>query len=158
DTLNLKRPTGALVASVTAQSPAGRAGLRGGDVVISVDGQAVDDPNAFDYRFATKPLGGQAQVGILRGGREGIVTVTLETAPDTGRDEVVIRSRSPFRGAKVANLSPALTDELRLDAAAAGVVVLDVEDGSEAQNLGFQRGDIVVSVNNEKVAQTRDLE
>ena len=71
----------------------------------------MDDPNAFDYRFATKPLGGQAQIGILRGGREGIITVTLETAPDTGRDEMVISSRSPFRGAKVANLSPALTDD-----------------------------------------------
>jgi Do/DeqQ family serine protease len=158
DTLNLKRPTGALVASIVPQSPAERAGLRSGDLILSVDGLTVDDPNAFDYRFATKPLGGATQLGILRGGRESKLTVALETAPDTGRDEIVIRSRSPFLGAKVANLSPALADELRLDSAAEGVVVLGVEDGSEAQSLGFQRGDIVVSVNNEKVAHTRDLE
>jgi Do/DeqQ family serine protease len=158
DSLNLKRPTGALVASVVAQSPAARAGLRSGDLIMSVDGQSVDDPNAFDYRFATKPLGGQAQLGIVRGGHESTVAVGLETAPDTGRDELVIRSRSPFLGAKVANLSPALADELRLDSSAAGVVVLDVENGSQAQNVGFQRGDIVMSVNNEKIAHTRDLE
>ena len=45
---------------------------------MSVDGQAVDDPNAFDYRFATKPLGGSAKLGVLRGGREQAVTVALQ--------------------------------------------------------------------------------
>jgi Do/DeqQ family serine protease len=158
DSLSLSRPIGALVASVVPESPAGRAGLRSGDVIMSVDGQAVDDPNAFDYRFATKPLGGQTQIGILRGGHEAKLAVALETAPDTGRDEIVIRSRSPFLGAKVANLSPALADELRLDSSAQGVVVVGVEDGSTAQTFGLQRGDIVMSVNNEKITQTRDLE
>jgi Do/DeqQ family serine protease len=158
DTLNLKRPSGALVASVVPQSPAARAGLHSGDLIVSVDGQAVEDPNAFDYRFATKPLGGEAQLGIMRGGREGTLAVSLETAPDTGRDELVIRSHSPFLGAKVANLSPALADELRLESQDEGVVVLEVAEGSTAQTLGFQRGDVVLSVNNEKITQTRDLE
>jgi Do/DeqQ family serine protease len=158
DSLNLKRPSGALVASVTPQSPAARGGLRSGDLIISVDGQVVEDPNAFDYRFATKPLGGTAQLGIVRTGREAMLAVALETAPDTGRDELVIRSRSPFLGAKIANLSPALADELRLESSAEGVVVLEVTEGSTAQTLGFQRGDLVLSVNNEKIAQTRDLE
>src|SRR5215813_10556776 len=54
DSLNLKRPVGALVSSVVARSPAARAGMRTGDLVVSVDGQEVDDVNAFDYRFATK--------------------------------------------------------------------------------------------------------
>src|SRR5215472_11324687 len=144
DSMGLQRPTGALVASVAPQSPAGRAGLRTGDLIVSIDGQEIDDPNAFDYRFATKPLGGEAQVGIVRAGREARLAVALETAPDTGRDEIVIRSRSPFLGAKVANLSPALADEMRLDTSAEGVVVVEVADGSAAQNLGFQRGDVVV--------------
>ena len=53
--------------------------------------------------------------------------MALQTAPDTPRDEIIIRSRSPFSGAKVANLSPALADELQLDSADQGVVILDVD-------------------------------
>src|SRR5580704_10207907 len=52
DSMGLKRPAGALVASVSSGSPADRAGLKAGDVILTVDGQAVDDVNAFDYRFA----------------------------------------------------------------------------------------------------------
>ena len=133
------------------------AGLKAGDVIVSVDEQAVDDPNAFDYRFATKPLGGTATLGLLRGGRELSVKVALQTAPATPRDEITIRSRSPFSGAKVANLSPALADELQLQNADDGVVIVDVDNGSYASNLGFRRGDVIVSVNGEHIAKTRDL-
>ena len=90
DSLGLKRPAGALVASVVADSPAARAGLEAGDLIVSIDSQAVDDPNAFDYRFATKPLGGTAQLGVLRAGREIKLAVALQTAPETPRDEIVI--------------------------------------------------------------------
>jgi Do/DeqQ family serine protease len=156
--LGLKRPAGALVASVTPKSPAARAGLKTGDLLVAVDGQPVDDPNAFDYRFATKPLGGQAQLGIVRSGRESRLGVGLESAPETPRNEVVIQSRSPFLGAKVANLSPALAEELRLDSAAEGVAVVAVADGSVAQSIGFQKGDVVLTVNSEAIAKTADLQ
>ena len=158
DGLGLKRPAGALVASVTPASPAARAGLKTSDLITAVDGQAVDDPNAFDYRFATKAIGGTARLGVLRAGKETAVSVALEAAPDTPRDEIVIGQRSPFQGAKVGNLSPALADDLRLDPSAQGVVILDVANGSSAQGLGFRRGDLVLSVNNTKIAKTRDLE
>ncbi len=158
DSMGLKRPAGALVADVTPQSPAARAGLEAGDVIVSVDGQEVDDPNAFDYRFATKPLGGTANLGVMRRGRNLAISVALETAPETPRNEIIIRSRSPFSGAKVANLSPALADELQLDNANQGVVIVDVDSGSYASNLGFQRGDVIVSVNGEKITRTAELE
>jgi Do/DeqQ family serine protease len=158
DSLGLKRPSGALVANVTADSPAARAGIRTGDVIVSVDGTAIDDPNAFDYRFATKPLGGTARVGLMRQGRESVVAVALQPLPETPRDEIEIKSASPFRGATVANLSPALADELRLDPQASGVVITAVAGGSTAQAIGFQPGDIIVDVNNEKIDKTADLE
>ncbi len=158
DSLGLKRPSGALVASVVAGSPAARAGIRTGDVIVSVDGAEVDDPNAFDYRFATKSLGGTAQVALLRQGHETVVPVALQPLPQTPRDEIEISSASPFRGATVANLSPALADELRLDPQSHGVVITAVADGSTAQTIGFQPGDIVVAVNNQKIAKTADLE
>ncbi len=158
DSMGLKRPAGALIANVLPNSPAARAGLKPGDVIVSVDGQGVDDPNAFDYRFATKPLGGSALIAALRGGREVAATVALQTAPDVPRDELTIHSRSPFSGAKVANLSPALADELQLQDANDGVVVLDVDSGSYASNLGFRRGDIITEVNGQKIRKTRELE
>jgi Do/DeqQ family serine protease len=157
DSLGLKRPAGALISNVLRDSPAAQAGLKPGDLILSVDGQSVDDPNAFDYRFATKPLGGTAELGLLRAGREIEAKVALRTAPSSPRDEITIRSRSPFSGAKVANLSPALADELQLANADRGVVVLDVDSGSIASNIGFQRGDIIMSVNNQRIEKTRDL-
>jgi len=158
ESLGLKRPAGALVATVGEKSPAARAGLKTGDLIVAIDGQTVDDQNAFDYRFATKPLGGSAQIGIVRGGKELTLKIALETAPETPRDEIVIRSRSPFMGLKVANISPALADELRISESLEGVVVVDIADGSLAQNLGFQKGDVIAAVNNEKVVRTRDLD
>jgi len=157
DSLNLKRPVGALVSTVVARSPAARAGMRTGDLVVSVDGQEVDDVNAFDYRFATKPLGGQANLGVMRSGREVRLAVALESAPEISRDETLIKARSPFLGAKVANLSPALADELRMDIDTKGVVVTDVENGSTAQSFGLQKGDVVLSVNNARIQTTQDL-
>jgi S1-C subfamily serine protease len=84
--------------------------------------------------------------------------VPLEAAPDAGRDEIVLKSRSPFQGAKVANISPAVADELHLDADTVGVVVIELGDDSTAANVGFQKGDIIVAVNNQKIAKTSDLE
>jgi len=157
DSLGLTRPAGALVTSIQHGSPAAEAGLKVGDLILSVDGQEVDDPNAFDYRFATKPLGGFAELGLLRSGSKLVAKVALRTAPDSPRDEITIRSRSPFSGAKIANLSPALIDELQLQNADRGVVILDVDAGSYASNVGFRRGDIIISVNGEKIAKTGDL-
>ena len=158
DSMGLKRPSGALIANVTPDSPAARASLKPGDLIVSVDGQNVEDPNAFDYRFATKPPGGSARLGIVRGGREQTVTVALQIAPEMPREEIVIRSRSPFSGVKIANLSPALVDELQVRNAEEGVVIVDVDNGSYASNLGFQRGDVIQEVNGERITRTQDLE
>src|SRR3954453_7401876 len=158
ETLGLRLPNGALVANVAPNSPAARAGLKLSDLIVAIDGQTVDDPNAFDYRFATRPLGGAAQVDVQRDGKTLKLSIPLETAPDTGRDEIVIKSRSPFQGAKVANISPAVAEELRLDANTEGVVVTDLADDATAASVGFQKGDIILAVNNQKIAKTSDLE
>ena len=158
ESLGLKRPSGALVANLLAAGPAARAGIKTGDVIVAIDGTVVDDPNSFDYRFATKPLGGTVQIALLRQGRDVSITLSLQSAPDTPREEIEIKARSPFLGATVANLSPALADELRLDTQAQGVVVVGVADGSAAQSVGFRKGDVVVSVNNQKIEKSADLD
>ncbi len=156
--LGLARPSGALVSNVAQASPAARAGLRLSDLITAIDGQAVDDPNAFDYRFATRPLGGTAQIDIVRAGKPQRLTIALETAPNTGRDELVIKSRSPFQGAKVSNISPAVADELRLDSNVEGVVIVELGDDAPAQGVGFKKGDVILNVNNQKIVRTADLE
>ena len=93
-----------------------------------------------------------------RGGKTVKVTIPLEVAPDTNREELTISARSPFQGARVANISPAVAEELRLDSNAEGVVVVELEDGAPAAGVGFQKGDIIVSVNNQKILKTSDLE
>jgi Do/DeqQ family serine protease len=158
ESLGLKRPSGALVANAAADGPAARAGIKIGDLIVSIDGTAIDDANAFDYRFATKPLGGTTEIGVVRHGKELVFPVALQSAPDTPREEIEIKAHSPFLGATVANLSPALADDLRLDTQTRGVVIVAVADGSEAQSLGFQKGDIVVSVNNQKMERPTDLD
>ena len=158
ESMGLKRPSGALVANVASGGPAARAGIRTGDLLVSIVGTLVDDPNAFDYRFATKALGGTAQIGVVRQGKEVAIPVALQGLPDTPRNELEIRGRSPFLGVTVANLSPALADELRLDPQTDGVVVTAVADGSPARTLGFQKGDIVLSVNSQKITKPTDLD
>jgi len=158
DSLGLKTPSGALVASVVPGSPAARAGLKASDLITAIDGQGIDDPNGFDYRFATHPLGGSSQVDVIRGGKALRLSVALETAPDTDRNEITLAGRSPFQGATVANISPAVADELHLDADTDGVVITQLTDDSTAANVGFQKGDIILAVNNKKISRTVDLD
>jgi Do/DeqQ family serine protease len=158
ETLGLQRPAGALVTNVTPNSPAAKAGMKVSDLIVSIDGQSVDDPNGFDYRFATRPLGGTAEVDVRRQNVVIKLKVPLEVAPDTGRDEIELKSRSPFQGARVANISPALADEMRIDSNVEGVVVVSVEDNALASSVGFQKGDIITAVNGKAIKKTSDLE
>jgi Do/DeqQ family serine protease len=158
ESLGVKTPSGALVANVVNGSPAARAGLKSSDLITAIDGQTIEDPNAFDYRFATHPLGGTSQIDVQRAGKLLKLAVPLETAPDGGRNEITLTARSPFQGAKVANISPAVADEFHLDVDTEGVVITELGDDSTAGQVGFQKGDIIVAVNNTRVGKTSDLE
>jgi Do/DeqQ family serine protease len=158
ESLGLDRPSGALVKGVHANGPAAQAGLRAGDVVVSVDGKEVQDPRALQYRFATKGLGGAAELGVIRGGKSLKVTIALVAAvEDPPRDTRELKGRQPLAGAKVANLSPAVAEELGIEDEESGVVVLDVAPNTPAAQFGFKRGDILVGVNDNKVTSVKDL-
>jgi S1-C subfamily serine protease len=156
--LKLDRPAGALVAAVRERSPADAAGLRRGDIVVEVDGRPIDDPESFGYRFALKGVSGEAPLTVLRGGRREKLVVRLQPAPEVpARDNVRVQVRSPLVGANIANISPAVSEELGLDIGE-GVVIEDIEEGSAAARVGFQRKDVLLSVNGEAVSSTRQLE
>ena len=158
ESLGLDRPGGALIKDLHEKGPAAGAGLRPGDVVVSVNGRAVQDPEAFQYRFATKGLGGMAELGIVRQGQAMKATVPLVAAvEDPPRDARDLTGRHPLVGAKVANLSPAVAEELGVDDEGPGVAVIDVTPGTPAARLGLKRADIVIGLNNEKVTSVAAL-
>ena len=158
DNLGLERPTGALVVDVVEQGPAGAAGLKRGDVIAAIDSQAVDDAESVGFRLGVKPLGGTARLTVLRNGKTVELPLKLASAPEIPpRDALTIHGHSPFDGAEVMNLSPAVTEELSLQGATSGVVIAAVADGSTAAQVGVQKGDIVVAVNGRPIGTTRDL-
>jgi Do/DeqQ family serine protease len=159
DSMGLDHPTGVLVASLQPKSPADEAGLKRGDLILTLDGQEVADPEAFGYRFALKGVQGQTRFGILRGTARQTVSIKLAPAPETRpRDVLKVRTRSPFQGASLVNTSPAVAEELQVDFPAEGVAVQSVDEGSIAGRLGLQKGDIIVAVNGVPVATTKDLD
>jgi len=159
ESLGLERPTGALLADLDPKGPAAEAGLKRGDVIVSVDGQIADDPEAVGYRLATKPLGGVASLGVLRGGKKVVAPMKLVAAPEIpARDPVKLKGQNPFAGATFENISPAVAEELSIQGVSTGVVATEIEDGSMAQRLNLQKGDVIIAINDRKVATTRDLE
>ena len=159
DLLGLATPSGALVAKVATKGPAAKAGLVAGDVVVGVDDKEVKDPQAFEYRFLTKGIGGSAELTLLRKGQKlKAIIALLAPVEDPPRDARDLTGRHPLSGCKVANLSPAVAQELGIDDdTRQGVVVVDVKDQTPAARLGVKRGDIVVGLNNEKVSSVAQL-
>jgi serine protease Do len=158
-TLGLDRPGGALVRDVYPSGPAARAGLKAGDVIRSIDGIDISDPEALRYRFATKSLGGKVTLRYLRDGQARETSMSLESPPEKpNAEKTLIKGRNPFEGATIANLSPAISDEMGLDTMSdEGVVIMDVADGSTAKRIQFQPGDIIVAIGDSKIASVKDF-
>ena len=156
--MGLDRPTGVIVSEVYPGGPAARAGLLVGDVIMSVGGREVRDKASLSFRIATMPLGTRAKLRVLRGGRARDVLLLLIKAPeDPPRDMTVISGRNPFSGARVANLSPALTEELGIGSMRHGVIVIDLRRGSPAHRVGLRPGDMVLNVNGRDIKTVADL-
>jgi S1-C subfamily serine protease len=158
--LGLPRPEGVLVSEVYPGGAADRAGLEPQDIVLSVDGQPVNDSNSLDYAFATRGVGQSVSLQLRRGKAVRTVQVRTEAAPSTpARDERTIAGRNPLGGATVINLSPAAAQELGADPfAARGVMISRVGDNALANEVGVQPGDIVKTINGQSIRTTADLQ
>ncbi len=158
ESLGMDGPTGALVSAVEPDGPSAKAGLKPGDVVLTLNGTALEGVDALGYRLATLSIGNTASFGILSKGRKQTLEIALERAPaGANTSEVLLRGRSPFAGAKVAELSPRLAQRLGTRTDEKGVAVVDVSRDSPAADFGFQPGDIVREVNGATIDSAEKL-
>jgi len=156
--LGLPPGKGVLVTGLYKAGPAELAGLRIGDAVISVDGFPVNDFQALRYRIATRPAGGSAALVVARQGRLVNLSISLVAPPvEPAANRTWAPSTSPLRGARLASLSPALAEEIGLDSALSGVVVLEAGTGSGASRLGVAAGDIIRSINEREVSTVDEV-
>ena len=157
--LGMPRPAGAIVRKVYPGGPTDRAGLRVGDVILDVNGRKIHDRAGLLFRVATLRLGSNAALTVLRSGRERTLRFHVIAPPEVPpRNVTELTGRHPFSGAAVADLSPALAEELGIDGAERGVVVMEMRRGSTARRLGFKRGDIVLRINGSEPRSVAGLE
>ncbi len=158
ESLGFDRPKGALVKQMHRRSPLRGVDVRVGDVLLSIDGQQISAPEEFTYRFATKRIGTVVQIAYLRSGEERTADITLEVPPDDppSNPTLLKGNRNPFAGAVIANLSPALADELRISNFDEGVIIVKLQRGT-ARRLGFKPGDIILSVAGKEISTVDDL-
>ena len=155
--LGRDRPEGVLIADIYPSGPAARGGLQVGDLILTLDGQPVNDQASLNYLTSTHRPGDVVAIQFVRSGGARMTRLTLAVpAADPPRDERTLSARSPLQGATVVNLSPATADQYGLDLFLHGVLITAAGQGIAAQ-AGFQAGDIVRGVNGREVSTTSGL-
>jgi len=158
ESLGMRRPSGAIVTEVVAGSPADKAGLKPGDVVLSIDGHPVEHPDALGYRLETAGPGRTVTLAMLSRGRQIAVDIKLEQAPETvPSEETLIGGTSPLAGATVANISPRILNRLNVRFRGEGVIISDIKNGSTANRIGFMPGDVLVAINGRQIGDVEDV-
>jgi serine protease Do len=157
-TYRMAEAKGAVISDVTPNSPAATAGLEPGDVVVQVDGRVIEDNNDLSRYVSSRAPGTNVRLKVLRNGSEKAVTLVLGTFPEETADaEEQEQDAGVQLGMTLRELTPDLAARLELPRTAKGVVVMDVEAGSAAEDAGMQRGDVIVSVNGQTVEDPDDF-
>jgi serine protease Do len=153
--LGLDRQQGALVASVMDKSPAQRAGLRPGDVILKVDGQTIDGFKTLPRLIAGMSEGTQVPLEVYRKGASEKLSVVIGRMPADEpvavQTETDVDTGTPRLGLYLAPLTPKARQAHGLDAEAAGVLVARVEPGSPAEKAGITPGSVISMVGQQSV-------
>jgi len=165
EAMGLDKPGGALISDVP-DGPAKEAGLLPGDVILSFDGVEVKDTRALVRQVGETPVGKAVRVVVMRDGATKTVAVTLGRREDAERAEqgaadesqVPVEEDATVLGLTIAPLTDALREDLGLDATAKGLVVMDVDEASEAFDKGLRAGDIITEAGQQKVTSIAELE
>jgi Do/DeqQ family serine protease len=155
--LGLKEVKGALVSDVSQGSPAEKAGLKRGDVIVSVDGVAVDDGNALRNRIASTRPGSTVAVGLVRDGAPKTVRVELREIP-SGR--AAAEKSEPAEGGRLGlSVRPLTREEARelgLESRG-GLLVAEVDPAGPAAAAGLEPGDVIEEVDRKPVREASEL-
>jgi serine protease Do len=162
DAYNIKEESGVIVGDVFTDSAAERAGLRRGDVIVSVNNETVKDVQWFVNKVRAQSPGATLRLKVVRNGRSTTVTAKLDEIPDSEGSVTSERTNETEEKAleNVGIAVSKLTDELRRQykiESRAGLVVVEVADGSPAQTAGIQEGDLLREVNGKKMNDLDDL-
>jgi serine protease Do len=152
---NLKDTTGALVSDVTAKSPAEKAGLKSGDVVLEFNGKKVTDSRHLKLSVARIQPGETVPVKVLRDGATKTLQVSVKEMPETER----LANKAPqgkndegtLNGVTVTDVDRAARQQFDLPAHINGVVVTDVQPDSAAADAGLRPGDVIQEINRKTV-------
>ena len=142
--LDLKDEKGALVADVTPNSPASKAGIKRGDVVVSFDGKDIADMKDLPFLVGATPVSKEVTVEVIRKGQKKAFTIKVEELKDM-TEQVEGKKPDTELGMTVERLTPQLAHKLGLSETS-GLVVVDVEKNSVAAEAGIARGDLIVEV------------
>lgn len=147
--LDPDQPRGALVASVSSNSPAAKAGIRQGDVVVSAGGRPVKSVSELPRIVAATPPGQKLDVTVLRNGKETTIAATVAELPEKPKQVAAAPTADEHAdslGLQLAAINPGLRRQYRIADDVEGVVVTKVAADSPAASLGIEPGDVIVSV------------
>ncbi len=156
--LGMDKSFGVLVTAVTKGGPAEQAGLKVGDVVLSVQGVRADNIDVLGYRLSTAGIGNTVTLDIVRNGKDSKLPVKLAKEPEAKpQQKQTIEGDNPFAGAVVEELTPQTASKMRLRDGARGVIVTDVVINSQAARLGLRQRDIIRGINGNPIRTINDL-
>ncbi len=143
DTMKLKSTDGALVANVVDGSPAQKAGIKRGDVVVKFDGKTIKDMHALPRIVAATPVGKKTTVTVVRAGKTITLKVTIGELKETQASDETKQPVKKRLGLSLQEITPSLARQLGLKEPK-GLVITAVEPDSPADEAGLQRGDIIL--------------
>lgn len=156
--LGLARPEGVLVTALYPRAAGERAGLRNGDIILSVAGTEVRDDGGVRYQFATQRPGARVPLVVLREGRQLTLTATAEEPPGGAPQARALTGRHPLGGAVVVTLTPATAEASGLDPFADGVFIQALDRSGVAARIGFRPGDIIDELNGTPIRDAAQLD
>jgi serine protease Do len=153
----LERERGALVADVMPNTPAERAGIERGDVILEFNGRKIEDMNDLPRIVASISPGSDVPVRLMRKGQEKKIQVKVDEMKEERAAAAGGGTLEESLGMTVQELTPEIARNLGLSDAK-GIVVTNVEDNSVADEAGIQRGDVIVEINQRKVESIKDYQ